>query len=133
MNNTNEKSHLMYSTLPNIIIGFHGCDQEVFNKILYEHKPFKPSTNEYDWLGNGMYFWEQNLERAWEWATCGMTNPKLKIEKPAVIGAVIDLGYCCCNMNFSLLKCLFLINLLRKIKMLKVTMIYYYDIWIVLL
>ena len=50
MNNTNEKSHLMYSTLPNIIIGFHGCDQEVFNKILYEHKPFKPSTNEYDWL-----------------------------------------------------------------------------------
>lgn len=94
MNNTNEKSHLMYSTLPNIIIGFHGCDQEVFNKILYEHKPFKPSTNEYDWLGNGMYFWEQNLERAWEWATCGMTNPKLKIEKPAVIGAVIDLGYC---------------------------------------
>lgn len=32
MNNTNEKSHLMYSTLPNIIIGFHGCDQEVFNK-----------------------------------------------------------------------------------------------------
>jgi len=52
MNNTNEKSHLMYSTLPNIIIGFHGCDQEVFNKILYEHKPFKPSTNEYDWLWN---------------------------------------------------------------------------------
>lgn len=32
MNNTNEKSHLMYSTLPNIIIGFHGCDQEVLIK-----------------------------------------------------------------------------------------------------
>lgn len=84
----------MYSTLPNIIIGFHGCDKRVFDKILYEHEPFKPSTNDYDWLGNGMYFWEQNLERAWEWATCGMTNPKLKIETPAVIGAVIDLGNC---------------------------------------
>lgn len=84
----------MYSSLPNIIIGFHGCDKKVFDKILYEHEPFKPSTNDYDWLGNGMYFWEQNLERAWEWANCGMTNPKIQIETPAVIGAVIDLGNC---------------------------------------
>ena len=41
-----------------------------------------------------MYFWEQNLERAWEWAKCGMTNPKLHIKEPAVIGAIIDLGFC---------------------------------------
>lgn len=94
MSKSNIKSLQMYSTLPNIIIGFHGCDKKVFDKILYEHESFKPSTNEYDWLGNGMYFWEQNLERAWEWAMCGMTNPKLKIETPAVIGAVIDLGNC---------------------------------------
>lgn len=89
---TNE--HLMYSTLPNIVIGFHGCDKSVFDKILYEHQPFKPSTNDYDWLGNGMYFWEQNLGRAWEWAKSGRTNPKLHINEPAVIGAVIDLGFC---------------------------------------
>ena len=88
------KSHLMYSTLPNIIIGFHGCDQKVFEKILYKHEPFKSSMNAYDWLGNGMYFWEQNLERAWEWAKSGSTNPRLHIETPAVIGAVIDLGFC---------------------------------------
>lgn len=94
MSNTNTNSHLMYSTLPNIIIGFHGCDQEVFEKILYRHEPFKSSMNKYDWLGNGMYFWEQNLERAWEWAKCGVTSPDIHIEKPAVIGAVIDLGFC---------------------------------------
>lgn len=94
MDTSNALSCQMYSTLPNIIIGFHGCDKKVFDKILYEHEPFKSSNNDYDWLGNGMYFWEQNLERAWEWATCGMTNPKLKIETPAVIGAVIDLGNC---------------------------------------
>lgn len=94
MSNSHSKSHLMYSTLPNIIIGFHGCDQKVFEKILYNHEPFKSSMNDYDWLGNGMYFWEQNLERAWEWAKCGVTNPKLHIETPAVIGAVIDLGFC---------------------------------------
>ena len=33
MSNPHSKSHLMYSTLPNIIIGFHGCDQKVFEKI----------------------------------------------------------------------------------------------------
>ena len=90
----NTNSHLMYSALPNMIIGFHGCDMEVFEKILYRHEPFKSSVNSYDWLGNGMYFWEYNLERAWEWAKSGVTNPKTHIEKPAVIGAVIDLGFC---------------------------------------
>lgn len=88
------QQHLMYSSLPNIVIGFHGCDQSVFEKILYKHEPFKPSMNSYDWLGHGMYFWEQNLERAWEWAKSGQTNPKLHIDKPAVIGAVINLGFC---------------------------------------
>lgn len=90
----NSKSHLMYSSLSNMVIGFHGCDMEVFEKILYEHEPFKSSMNSYDWLGNGMYFWEQNLERAWEWAKSGMTSPTVHIETPAVIGAVIDLGFC---------------------------------------
>lgn len=84
----------MYTKLPNVVIGFHGCDKTVFNKILYDHDPFKSSENDYDWLGHGMYFWEQNLERAWQWAKCGLTNPKLKIKTPAVIGAVIDLGNC---------------------------------------
>lgn len=97
MTNKNDNSlrqHLMYATLPNIVLGFHGCDKSVFDKILYEHEPFRPSENDYDWLGHGMYFWEQNLERAWEWAKSGQTNPKLHIKTPAVIGAVIDLGFC---------------------------------------
>lgn len=33
--NNNESAHLMYSTLPNIVIGFHGCDKSVYEKILY--------------------------------------------------------------------------------------------------
>ena len=94
MADVNTSSHLMYSSLPNIVIGFHGCDKKVFDKIIYEHKTFKSSMNSYDWLGNGMYFWEQNLERAWEWAKSGRTNPNINIEEPAVIGAVIDLGFC---------------------------------------
>lgn len=88
MNNYNNQNSL-YGSLPNIIIGFHGCDYSTYCNVLYKHRPLKPSKNDYDWLGNGIYFWEQNLERAWQWAE----NNK-KIKTPAVIGAVIDLGYC---------------------------------------
>ena len=80
---------VMYGKLPNLIIGFHGCDDITFKKVLNQNQSLHSSTNSYDWLGNGMYFWEQNLERAWQWAK----NNK-KIKKPAVIGAIIDLGYC---------------------------------------
>lgn len=79
----------MYSKLPNLVIGFHGCDMSVFEQVVFQGKPLKKSQNEYDWLGNGIYFWEQNYQRAYEWAT---KSPK--IHNPAVIGAVIDLGYC---------------------------------------
>lgn len=88
------KQHLMYSSLPNIIIGFHGCDISVYNNILHNHNTLRASNNSYDWLGNGIYFWEQNLERAWQWAREGAQNPKINITTPAVIGAVIDLGNC---------------------------------------
>jgi hypothetical protein len=44
-------------------------------------------------LGHGLYFWENNYDRALEWA-----NYKKKrgaIDEPAVIGAVLYLGHCC--------------------------------------
>ena len=83
----------MYSSLPNLIIGFHGCDESVYDKVICQNKSLAPSNNEYDWLGNGIYFWEQNLKRAWEWAEQHSKRSKTGL-KPAVIGAVIDLGYC---------------------------------------
>ncbi|MDD3368977.1 MAG: hypothetical protein PHP50_08865 [Lachnospiraceae bacterium] len=46
------------------------------------------SSNSYDWLGNGIYFWEDSYQRARDWAE------KRYHEKGAVIGAIIDLGYC---------------------------------------
>ena len=56
-----------------------------------------PSQNEYDWLGEGVYFWENNPRRALEFASDLMRRRrkgKQKVKQPAVIGAVIDLGYC---------------------------------------
>jgi hypothetical protein len=47
-----------------------------------------PSTNLYDWLGSGIYFWENSYARAFDWAKNNYGDDI------AVIGAVIDLGHC---------------------------------------
>ncbi|MBP3885685.1 MAG: hypothetical protein J6D54_12235 [Olsenella sp.] len=84
--------HSMYGKLPNLVLGFHGCDQSVRDEVVSNGTHLKPSTNDYDWLGSGAYFWEQNYERAMQWAQ--EQCDRGRIEKPAVIGAVIDLGNC---------------------------------------
>jgi hypothetical protein len=51
--------------------------------------PFEPSNNKYDWLGSGVYFWEWDYARAYEWAK------ENKGKKDAsVIGAAVELGNC---------------------------------------
>jgi hypothetical protein len=82
----------MYSKLPNLVLGFHGCDQSVYDEIIKNKGLLNPSENSYDWLGHGIYFWENNPKRALEWAI--QLKLRKKIQKDAVIGAVIDLGYC---------------------------------------
>ncbi len=82
----------MYSNRSNLILGFHGCELSEQEKFVNNPDSFKKSQEDYDWLGHGMYFWEHNEWRALQWA-----NEKKKagtLEKPASIGAVIDLGYC---------------------------------------
>lgn len=78
----------MYEKLPNLTIGFHGCSKKTFDSVIQNQGELKASNNLYDWLGNGIYFWENNLARAWDWAK------RRYGEDSAVIGAVIDLGYC---------------------------------------
>lgn len=84
----------LYSRRPNLILGFHGCDQSVADNILIKGEELRVSNNDYDWLGNGIYFWENNEERALMWAEEQQKRKKSVIGKPAVIGAVLDLGYC---------------------------------------
>lgn len=87
----------MYSSQPSFVLGFHGCDKAVGEKILAGYDHIKPSQNAYDWLGHGMYFWENNPKRALEHAQMIQRFPKRgksSITEPFVIGAVIDLGYC---------------------------------------
>lgn len=87
----------MYSSKPGLIIGFHGCDISVADKVICQQKTLKASNNSYDWLGHGFYFWEGSYERAFNFAKWLKKSPPKNIkpvEEPAVIGAVLDLGYC---------------------------------------
>jgi hypothetical protein len=82
-----------YEYQPSFILGFHGCDREVGEKILRGEEPdLKPSEKVYDWLGRGIYFWEGNLARAWAWAEARQAEGK--INEAFVIGAILDLRHC---------------------------------------
>lgn len=87
----------MYSVLPSFVLGFHGCDKATAEEVFSGKTRLKNSTNEWDWLGNGIYFWENNPQRALEYARLLVKHPERcskPVKTPAVIGAVIDLGYC---------------------------------------
>ncbi|HSZ59272.1 MAG TPA: hypothetical protein VK797_26760 [Tepidisphaeraceae bacterium] len=82
----------LYSVLPSFSLGFHGCDQSVAMNAVTRKQALKFSDNKYDWLGSGIYFWENSPERAMEWAT--LLRIRKRLRRPAVVGAVIDLGNC---------------------------------------
>lgn len=75
-----------------LILGFHGCDEATAERVL-SGKPFLKSRNDYDWLGEGVYFWESNPQRGLEFAREKFKREK-RAERAHVVGAVIDLGLC---------------------------------------
>lgn len=87
----------MYTVKDNLIFGFHGCDEAVCNELVNGGMSLDYSENPWDWLGKGMYFWENDPDRALLWAENAKKYPqnkKQKIVTPAVVGAVICLGKC---------------------------------------
>lgn len=83
----------LYHIQASLIFGFHACERAVGEALLAGPADFKPSENDFDWLGHGMYFWENNLTRAQEYAI-ELATKRNKLKDPFVIGAVIKLGYC---------------------------------------
>lgn len=78
-------------TLSNpFVLGYHGCHRDVAEQVLSgQAQHLKVSDNAWDWLGTGIYFWEADPVRGFEWAVSryGETDA-------AVVGAVIHLGHC---------------------------------------
>jgi hypothetical protein len=75
------------------VLAYHGCDRDVGENLLSGSRSFKPSSNDYDWLGPGVYFWESNPYRALEFAREKLQRGD-RIRRPFVVGAVVDLGLC---------------------------------------
>jgi hypothetical protein len=75
------------------VLDYHGCDRVVGERLL-RGAPFRPSDNEYDWLGPGIYFWEANPLRGFEYAIEAAEREPTRIIKPFVVGAIIELGFC---------------------------------------
>jgi hypothetical protein len=70
-------------------LAYHGCSVETA-RIVPGGSDFLVRENSYDWLGPGVYFWENDPLRAFQWAWL----PSRKIARPSLFGAVIDLGRC---------------------------------------
>lgn len=83
----------MHRLSASFVLGYHGCDAAVA-ELLLQNLPFSPSHNTWDWLGGGIYFWEANPLRGLEFASEVAARNGNGITTPAVIGAVLDLGFC---------------------------------------
>jgi hypothetical protein len=73
------------------VIAYHGCDVEVAERIL-SGEPLRKSRNDYDWLGEGIYFWEYAADRALRFAEDQQRRGKVRT--PAIVGALIQLANC---------------------------------------
>lgn len=84
----------------NLILGYHGCDRKLGEAVLCGDEDLELSTNNYDWLGPGIYFWEKNPHRAYEFI-CEKKKREQKHHEidPFVIGAVFTLENCLDTMN----------------------------------
>lgn len=84
---------VLYQRHPAFVLGFHGTDRTVVDKVVarkIDHLDKSEDTTE--WLGHGVYFWENDPARAIEWAKNGKTKGTIKT--PDAVGAVIDMGFC---------------------------------------
>ena len=76
-------------TAPRSVIGYHGCTRQTAELVI-RSKPFLHSSNTYDWIGEGVYFWEYAPFRALEWAKEKCLSDT---DEPSVLQATIHLGH----------------------------------------
>jgi hypothetical protein len=75
-----------------LVVGYHGCDRGTAESVLLHDEHLHASSNRFDWLGEGIYFWEHGYRRAAEFAQ--WKKDRGEIEHPVVLGAYIHLGRC---------------------------------------
>ncbi len=83
----NPKEKFPLPVIEKVVKGFHGTKKEYAANSVFTHQ-FHKSHESDDWLGHGMYFWEDDPGRAIEWATFKYG------EEAAVVEVSINLGRC---------------------------------------
>ena len=79
------------------VLGYHGCDRRLAERVFAGKDSLHASHNDHDWLVMGSNFWEHNAQLAFEFAREVSSQPHpsgQKIRSAAVVGAIIDLGLC---------------------------------------
>lgn len=79
------------------VLAYHGCDRAIGERVVGGYEELILSTNDYDWLGSGVYFWENSPGRALHWAEFLREHPLAgagAVHTPFVIGAIIAPGNC---------------------------------------
>lgn len=82
-----------------LIVGYHGCDRTTEDALVSgELASLDPSDNPYDWLGPGVYFFQDDWRRALMFAQAAAENPGKKltarpIRIPSVVGVVMKLSF----------------------------------------
>ena len=69
-----------------IVKGYHGTSSSAAHSILKEG--FRISQNHYDWLGDGVYLFQEAPQRAWDWAF------EWHGDEAAVLGAEFSTAEC---------------------------------------
>ena len=77
-----------------VVWGYHGTTQERADAIL-AHGQFRLSQNPWEWLGDGVYFWQDAPSRALQWGSEWAARTG---EKVAVLRARIRLGEGCLDL-----------------------------------
>jgi len=78
-----------------IVLAYHGCDITTRDGFVRGEVKPRISSNLYDWLGDGLYFFEGDWTRALKLARFSHDHPHLLLTRkpiatPAVVGAVLE-------------------------------------------
>jgi hypothetical protein len=85
------------------LVCYHGCDRKVAERVLANKSALRPSENDYDWLGPGVYFWVDSAQRGLNWAVGQSIRKGSGISDPYVIGAYVQPGLCLNLTDFGVM------------------------------
>jgi hypothetical protein len=81
--------------IPRAVIGYHGCDRRFAQELIagrVDIADWLASEKDYDWLGQGVYFWEHAPGRAWQWAEEHHPGAEAVVAVEIRLGRCLDLG-----------------------------------------